>query len=574
MGHKLKIDNKKIINSLKLSNGNKTKAAKLLGIPKSTWNDKYNSIINKSNKSNKNIYNVDKYKAVIIETALSKTQGNKTKAAKLLGMPRSTFNDKLNKVEDKIQGFYKNIKKKKIYVITSAQNETPTFKPGLESLKQYCKHKDSELIVVPFRYKNPTNIFSIDNINDEVNENNINDWWDEDVLPYLCDSRIELNENLILFADIKIRPTATNPLSGFNSLGGNKSVILGHTKLSLKTIPVTSGSKPKILTTTGCITVPNYTESKEGKKGDFHHSYSAIVVEIDDNIFYIRQLNITNDGSFIDLDYEYTPTGVKKAPPALAIVMGDTHVQHVDPDVLYATFEDKESIYNLLQPKYLVWHDLLDFNSKNHHHKNEPFINYMKHLSQINNVKNEVYNAFELVNKYSKNSINIFPFSNHPEALTRWIKETDWKIDPTNAEFYLETALVMLKNTKLRKGGTETLDPFTYWGKKILNKPENSIFLSKTQPFLIDDIDVSNHGHLGSNGSKGSIKVYSSLGRKTIIGHGHGPGIEGGSYQVGTSSYYELDYVGGPSSWLHTHCVIYANGKRSLIIIIGNKFKI
>lgn len=557
------IDDKSILNSLKLAKGNKTKAASILGLPRSTWNDKFKSI--KNIKENKKILK-NNIKINIIENALSKTHGNKTKAANLLGIPRSTFNDNLAKIEDQIEGFYRKLPKKKIYVITSAQNSTPINRLFFNSLLQYCEFRDAELVIIPMRYKNPTSIFAKDDKD--------NDWWDEELQPYLFDGRVDLNSNLSLFADIKIQPTASNPLSGLNALGRDKSVILGHTKLSFKTVPVPSNSTPKILATTGCVTKANYTDSKSGKKGDDNHSYSAIVVEIDNNIFHMRQLNSIQDGSFIDLNYEYTPTGVKKADNALGLAMGDTHVQHIDPDVTYATFEDEESIYNLLKPKYLIWHDLLDFYSRNHHHKNEPFINYVKNKEHINDVKKEICEAFEFVNKHSKNSINIFPFSNHPAALERWVKETDWRTDHLNAEFYLETALEMVKSTKLKNGGTETIDPFKYWGQRLLTNPKNAIFLNKNDSFLIDFIDVGNHGHLGQNGSKGSIKSYSSLGRKTIIGHGHAPGIMDGCMQVGTSSYNALDYVGGPSSWLHTHCVIYANGKRSLITIIGKKYKL
>jgi hypothetical protein len=343
----------------------------------------------------------------------------------------------------------------------------------------------------------------------------------------------------------------------------------------LKTVPVPSHAFPKILTTTGCVTQSNYTQTKTGKKGDFHHSYSAIVVELDGDMFHLRQLNSVMDGSFIDLDYEYTPTGVKKAPPAAALIMGDTHAQFVEPSVMKATFEDKDSIVNLLKPEHLCWHDALDFYSKNHHNRGNTFIDYAKHNSGLNDVKKEVELTFNLVNKHTEklNIKNIFPASNHPEALFRWIKESDWRSDPVNAEFYLETALFMVKGTSMGDSGTITPDPFVYWGNKFLKKPQNSVFLSRDQSFVISGVDVGSHGDLGPNGSRGSITNISKIGVKTVSGHSHSPGIYDGAYQVGTSSKLKLEYNRGPSGWLQTHCILYANGKRSLINIIKGKYK-
>jgi hypothetical protein len=79
------------------------------------------------------------------------------------------------------------------------------------------------------------------------------------------------------------------------------------------------------------------------------------------------------------------------------------------------------------------------------------------------------------------------------------------------------------------------------------------------------------HGDKGPNGARGSLKNLRGVGVKSIIGHSHSPGISEGCYQVGTSSCLRLDYNAGPSGWLNTHCVLYANGKRSLINIIGNE---
>ena len=47
-------------------------------------------------------------------------------------------------------------------------------------------------------------------------------------------------------------------------------------------MPTINGN-PKMLLTTGSITVPNYTDSKVGHKAKFHHSLAAAIVEVDEN---------------------------------------------------------------------------------------------------------------------------------------------------------------------------------------------------------------------------------------------------------------------------------------------------
>jgi hypothetical protein len=66
---------------------------------------------------------------------------------------------------------------------------------------------------------------------------------------------------------------------------------------------------------------------------------------------------------------------------------------------------------------------------------------------------------------------------------------------------------------------------------------------------------------------------YNKMGVKTVSGHSHTPGIEGGAYACGTNSILEMEYVRGPSSWMHTDCIGYANGKRTLVNIINGRWR-
>jgi len=450
------------------------------------------------------------------------------------------------------------------YVITSAQNAAEVYVPFFNALKTYCDHNSAELIVVPIRYRNPTSVFT--------DKERGYDWWAKETQGYRYEGRFDLNPNVQLLADIKTQPTAVSPLAGFETITGAKSGIIAHPKLELRCIPTPHHKLPKVMVTTGACTKPDYTDTKTGKKGEFHHTLGALVVEIDGNKFHFRQINAMRDGSFYDLNKRYTSKAVTTAKRIEAIVMGDTHVDFVDPNVVDATFG---SMVPFLKPKYLVWHDLLDFFSKSHHHRQDPFRGIAKREAEKDIVLDEIIRAVEFIDRYTpKDTIGILVPSNHPDALARWIKETDWRSDPTNATTYLETALHMANGTELTPNGTFVPDPFHFWVRRLSKKLSQYRLFDRDDSFRIKDIEVCLHGDRGAGGSRGSLAGISKIGVKTIIGHLHTPGIRDGGYQVGTSSRLKLDYTSGPSSWLHTHCLIYPNGKRSLVSIIGDKWRL
>jgi hypothetical protein len=457
----------------------------------------------------------------------------------------------------------KDMTKSRRYIITAAQNATPIHEGFWRSIKRYANRNNAEIIVIPIRYQNPTSVWTCASQESE--------WWDKAVLPYLFNGRQDIGEITVL-GDIKTVPTAVTPLTGLDTITGSKSGIIGHTKLQLITVATPNNKLPKIMTTTGACTVQNYTDSKAGKKGEHHHTFGACVVEVRGKAFHLRQISAIKDGSFIDLDAEYTPTSIRKAPRAEALVMGDTHVDFVDPKVVKATFGEG-GIVETLKPKQLIYHDLLDFYSRNHHHRTDPFISIAKQQCDKDDVKAEIYRAIEFVQKYTpKDTKAVIVASNHNDALSRWIKEADWKLDPVNAVVYLETALAMAKSTTMTPNGSSTIHPFRYWGNKEFG--DNVLMLGRDDSYTVKGIALDMHGDRGPNGARGSIVGLSRVAVKSIIGHAHAPGIRDGCHQVGTSSYLNLDYTGGPSSWLQTHGAIYGNGKRCLINIIDGRWRI
>ncbi len=449
-----------------------------------------------------------------------------------------------------------------VFVITWAQNATPVNEPFFKALLAYCDHNSAELVVIPGRYKNPTSRWSSSQANDEI--------WAPELVPYLFNQRRALNKNLHLIGDIKIQPTATSPLTGFEGITHAESGIFGHPKLQLKTVPTPQNALPKILTTTGAVTRANYTDTRVGKTGEFHHIAGAVVVEVESaKVFHLRHINYsTRHQGFIDLGRAYYADGrVHAAPPAEAVIFGDAHWRFADPVVVAATFDQ---LLPELRPKQLVWHDLMDSYAVSPHHAGNPFVLYAKHKAGFNNVRDEVQSTITWMLQKGKGYHNIIIPSNHDDMLRRWVVREDWKEDPVNAEFYLETALAMLRSTRMGDTGAETLDPF----QRLVEAREadNVQCVPLNGSYVIAGIECALHGDKGPNGVRGSIKNLRRIGPKVVIGHSHSPGIDEGAYQIGTMTRLKAEYTGPVGSWLNTHCSIDGFGKRHLHTCIKGAF--
>lgn len=452
-------------------------------------------------------------------------------------------------------------------LVTAAQNATPVHAGFLNAAEALCNERNGDIIAVPIRYKNPTSRWAASQANEEV--------WADELLPYLSNERKRLNKNLILLGDVKTQPTAVNPLSGYEALTQGESGILAHTKLALKTIPTPQNKYPKIMTTTGALTVPNYTDSKAGRLGEFHHTLGACLIELKGERFHMRQVNYDlKSESFIDLDRQYCGEHAGPADSPLALVMGDTHVDSIDPQVERATFHWDGGIVQALKPRALVWHDLNDGYAVNPHHFGNVFIGIAKSRAGRADIEAEVRRAVQFViDRTPGNTESFVVPSNHNDFLTRWIKATNPHTAPGNFEFWCETALAMARGTTLDASGTTTPEPFAYWGRKMVEGLPIK-FLTRDESLSLGGVELGMHGDQGPNGARGSIKNLRRIGVKSIIGHTHSPGIDEGCYQVGTSTARKLEYTSGPSGWLNTHALVYANGKRTLINVIDGEWRL
>lgn len=443
----------------------------------------------------------------------------------------------------------------KRYVVTSVLNNKEVDSDFLKVLLSYCKINNARLLVIPVRY--------ISNMEGEQ------EWYPEEVKPYLATNNITIQgARCKILGGLRISATAENPLSGIDPMSKGDSLIIGHPQVQMRTLPVLEDFHSPILWTTGTLSENVYSDTKLGYKATFNHSKSALLVDFDSDVLHIRNLNYDGSG-FNDLEFRYEKSS-RKYERVHALVTGDEHALFADPGVVVATYQSPDSMVNVMKPKFIIRHDVLDSHSISHHDKSNFLNRYVKHKTQYNNLYEElVATANHIKDTTPKGSTNIIVSSNHIDHLTKWLNDSDVRYDPENAKLFHYLMYLVLDSID---SGNLDVDPFALWMKTEF--PEISLRHTSRKSLKMFDIEVGLHGDKGANGARGSRASFAKLPEKCIIGHSHSPGWEKGCVQVGTSSILRMGYNNGsPSSWRHAHCIIHKNGKRQVVFVTEGKWR-
>jgi len=441
-------------------------------------------------------------------------------------------------------------KKKKYYLVTWAQNNTPVHAGFYRNLEAYAKFLNADIHAILGRYKNPTSVFS----------NAKEDFWVEEVEKYMDANRHNIHKYVTIMGDIKIQPTAVNPMSNMSAISGKDSCIFGAPKVQMETIPVLEGMQPKIMMSTGALTVRNYTDSKSGKIGDFHHVLGFTIVEIkDEETFFIRYVTANEDtGDFTDLCYKVEDGQVKHVDTISAAVLGDLHLGEHDEKVVDTTLN---VLLKKLKPKHLVLHDVFNGHSISHHEANDPFKQYEREQDGSNSIKKEVDFMLEWLENVQDYNVTVVR-SNHDDFIDRWLKNSDWKRNIKNAKEYIEYSHILLSG-KASKG----IVPYL-----INQKFPHINTLDRSVMFNVKGWELGQHGDIGANGSRGSILQFRKLNTKCVVAHYHGPGRKDGALAVGTSTRLRVGYNIGPSSWYQSHVIIHEDSKAQHVNFNNGEF--
>lgn len=237
-------------------------------------------------------------------------------------------------------------------------------------------------------------------------------------------------------------------------------------------------------------------------------------------------------------------------------VFGDYHSGDTDPIVKEALHE----IVQLVKPKVIILHDVFDGKSINHHEKRKNIKRALLYRNHKLSLEDELRKLAEELNELSTWADKlVIVKSNHDEFLDEVIEDGRYTSDPINFKICSQLSVAMC----------DSYDPLKYGVELLGLTAKNIQWLERDESYEVAGIELGAHGDKGPNGSRGSIKSLEASYGSCVIGHTHTPGILRGTFQVGTSSYLRLNYNVGPSSWMHTMCLVYPNGQRQLINIVN-----
>lgn len=449
----------------------------------------------------------------------------------------------------------------KRYVITSAQSCASPHKNFWLGLQEYATFWNAELIVLPMIGKNAT------------------EDWDaihSDFTPYLLKSKRFLNSNVAI-QQFHVRPYQIDPITGLSRFAQRgTTLIFASPKQRLKAIAHSNQKHPKFLITTGACTLPNYAIGTDvsaerrrlGKIAKGDHVFGAVVVEVIDNkIFHVRHLRADKKGVFIDLGASYDGRKMKGRAKLKAMVLGDWHGGQTDPIVRQVTGE----MIKELRPEQLILHDFFDGHSVSHHIDKK--IVRQKLLHQYDKGFHVLKTELEDDNKdlwwfskLLKGKKIVIVYSNHHAFLPRYLEEVRFQFEMTN--FRLAVKILDYIATKDYNDGVK-------FGLKYVGKlPKNVVFLKEDSDYKILGYQLGSHGDKGANGGYGSINSKENDFGKSISGHTHSSQIQRDTYIVGTCLPLNMFYMRGqPTSWTHTHALLWENGTVQLIHIIGDQWR-
>lgn len=451
-----------------------------------------------------------------------------------------------------LQGSFKG----KRFVFTSAQNNTFSHKPFVDSLLHYVDYIGAELVVGTFSYNK--NGFQ-NGIKDKKD-----DWIDARLEPFICNEQRRITKGLVWCGELNILPTAAAPLTGFKNYCGADSVIIPHAKHAAESVATTPCVDTKIMYTTGAATLANYVEKTAGQKGKWWHTIGAVVVEVDEEgDWFVRQINCVGDtGEFQDLNTVVNPSGVKGIQTSVAgIQWGDIHANTLSEDIKKVNWGSK-GIAETLNPDVQFAHDCLNFSDPNGHHtRDDPYYRFSAFVNGTPTIEDEVKSTYSIIDKMAEFGEVVVVESNHDLHLEQYLKQGCYKKDPRNALFFLR--MQTLNYEAIARG--EKLQTFKTACEMVNGTiPNNVRFLKTDESYNFCGIECGVHSHNGANGSKGSINGYANMGVRFNIGHSHSFGIKGPVFQAGVCMVQEdSGYAKGPSSWSITHILTYGNGKRT-----------
>ncbi len=452
-----------------------------------------------------------------------------------------------NVIFDLEQEIYKTLPNKstKRFVITTAILGDKVDVKFLKNIRAYSKDLNAELIVIP----TAVNLSKSGWLLDPELKNDV-----------IITKDTMINSNVFILG-IKSNAKTVDPITGLPRIGQrNGTFISASPKQRLKYVPTSVDKLPHALMSTGAITLPEYAHKglmidKASYMANHDHVMGAVILELDkDDTFHFRQIQADVDGTFIDLGTMYKNGKSSKVKPE-AFVLGDWHSGEVD-EVAAACWV---GVTKALKVKRWVIHDGFSGNSISHHLVGKQLTlakmsahNLLDLRTELDGYKSDIAMMSKLVSEV------IIVKSNHDDFLERYLNEGRYVVDPHNHRLALDLAAAFVDGK----------NPIRHY---VGEKP-NVMWLELDESYKIAGIELGAHGHIGANGSRGSINTMENAYGNVVYGHSHSAQILRGAWNTGTTTHLRLAYNKGSSSWTQTSCLVYHNSQRQLINVINGKY--
>ncbi|TYO65551.1 hypothetical protein FXV83_16600 [Bradyrhizobium hipponense] len=469
----------------------------------------------------------------------------------------------------------------KSFIFTAAQNDSMLHEEFWANLQAYAAHLNAEIVVGPFTYETQ--------------------WWAEnnpqareyapELAEFMCFGQMKIGSNFVFCGEMNTLPTAAQPISDLVTYSRGRWAVFPHAKRQLKSVP---SDDPAVqahqVMTSGCVTRPKVIPRKAGVKSIFHQVIGATIVQFDDDgDIFCRQITASDDGSFYDLDACVANAEVTTGHRVTAITMPDIHVRKIDQNNCMAIFgwdmrggraQYRNSMIDVLNPENIILHDIFDNEARNHHHIHDNAHSYEMAIRGRDSVEDEVEGVGDFLALLAREDRKtIIAEGNHDLALEKYVREGRYRMDGTNIRYGLQLEDAYLGYVEARSHALDNELPvpkFSMLEHAVrLKRPELGAWVEwcvDGYSYLIDGIQVGNHGFRGPNGARGTVAGFARAGRKMSIGDKHSPEIMEGVYVSGVMN-LRHGYNKGLSGWAVTVTIQYPDGKRSLATLQNGKWR-
>lgn len=411
----------------------------------------------------------------------------------------------------------------------------------------------------------------------------------------VVDDDLELNQNCIIRGTLSFKPhVKVSEWLAVKNLQPSASVIIPGNKQKIKQLPRV-GYIPRFVIQPGSITYPNYKDQDTGKFGLQDHTFGAIIIEYNRKEFFCYNIQLLHDYSAVHLGIHYLPNGKKRklSPSEIMEIDGDKHYIELCKKTDTAIHE----IRSIVKPHGLVIHDGLDGKSISHHDKDKFITQAQKASKGEHLLEREAEITYEGYKREEATVDKVISVAcNHADFVSRYNESGDYIADKANWQvggasahvqfhdvhptkflichyrkwkIFFEEYCDAIKNNRKQKHyiDTQSALPKTTW-------------LDREDRFIFGGYDLSPHGDVGANGSRGIPKNSYKYYGLCVVGHDHEAWIDGKVMGVGTCSRLDLDYAKGkPSSWNNACGFIYAPkgyalGVPQLFVIRGGRWRL